>query len=295
MLQVADYSVLLDHEYQPQETDSYVTFKGTHEGANGSDHDVTLRIPTVNKDDQQFIKDLIADAIDRDDADAMLIGVTGPACPEVTAALITVPEKEVKGETLPEAEEKCSQIKNLIVDVQSLRQKDPREPISSTAIVIGEGLINTYLTKDQRSNGDMPKGYKVCEELNLCTPAASELNETVDPLKVKPAEGLPVARFFEAATTEDAPASFPSGYVTVTGFLEFGEGGFYGQSGKPVAYSRLRLVATDVIPLGIAPNGRSEGKRQQQMMQQRKRVMRFGDSSEDNASTKKRSLSSLKK
>ena len=294
MLLVSDYSVLLDHRDSPRETEEAIEFTGTHEGANGQDHKVTIRFPKSNTKDVEFLNAVIEDGIEKDDANRMIVGVTGPACPEITAATVTIPSKTVGDNVLPETDEKCAQTKHLIVDAQVVRQKDPLEAVSSTAVVIGEGILNTYLDLKVPENVRF-KSYKVCEELNLCIPAASELNETVDPLKVIPAEGHPVKRFFQAATSEDQPSSFPSGYVTVTGFLEFSEGGFYGKSKNAVAYSRLRLVATDVIPLGIAPNNKSEGKRQQQMMQQKRKVIQFGsDSSEDNPSVKRRSLSSLR-
>ena len=290
MLQAVDYSVTLDPEESPVECDGYTTFKGIHEAADDNNHPVELRVASGNKQSLDYLQDLHAYSIE--EQDLVTVGVTGLACPEISAERI-----EVTGKEQEPTEEACAQAKNLIIDVQTVRQKHPEEPVSSQVVAVGHGIVNTYLPKGVESVKDdgFPKNYQVCEEMNLCIPAMSEVNETVDPIKVKPAEGLPVKAFFEPATEANQPSNFPSGYVSVTGLLEFGEGGFFNSSGKAIAFSRLRLIVTDVVPLGISPNGKSEGKRQVQMLGQKKRVVRFGDKSEDSAPKQKRSLSSLKR
>lgn len=295
MLQALDYSVTLDTSKETEEGEGCIKFFGVHEAADGNNHPVTIMVNEDNKETADLMADLLQYSIDEDDL--VTVGVTGKACPEISAALIEVPGKTQNGKDLPDTEETCAQCKMLIIDAQTVRQKDPDEPVSSTVVAIGIGKVNDYLPRNKDGeNGSVkvPDNYMVCDELHLCIPAMSELNETVDPMKIRAGEGLPVGKFFEPATEENMPSAFPSGYVCVTGLLEFGEGGFYNSRGNAVAYSRLRLVATDVIPLGIAPNGKAEGKRQVQMLSQRKKVVRFGDKSEDKAPKKRRSLSELK-
>ena len=292
MLQALDYSVTLDAEKEPEECDGCTKFFGVHEAADGNNHPVTVKVADGNKETHDLLTDLLQYSIDENDL--VTVGVTGKACPEISAALIEVPGKSQNGKELPDTEEVCAQCKMLIIDAQTIRQKDPDEPVSSSVVAVGIGKVNDYLPRNKDGETEIPSNYMVCDELHLCIPAMSELNETVDPMKIRAGEGLPVGKFFEPATEENMPSAFPSGYVCVTGLLEFGEGGFYNNRGNAVAYSRLRLVATDVVPLGIAPNGKAEGKRQVQMLSQRKKVVRFGDKSEDKAPKKRRSLSELR-
>ncbi len=299
MLQALDYSVTLDTEQEPKQEDGYIVFGGVHEGANDQNHLIQLRVSDKNKTTQEYINDVLNDSVESGYLNTL--GVTGPACPEISATYVDVSGKTLKKangseEELPDTQESCAQAKTLIIDVQTARQKHPDEPTASTVVAVGLGGINTYFPKPKDGvEAKVPADYQVCNEMHLCIPAMSEVNETVDPIKVRPGEGLAVEKFFAPATERDMPSAFPSGYVTVTGLLEFGEGGFYNRQGSPVAYSRLRLVATDVIPLGIAPNGKSEGKRQVQMLGQKKKVVRFSEQSEDKAPPKRRSLADLKR